>query len=118
MGLHTTSCRNTTLPKDTTKNEYSSKDAHSKEQDEAILTHEEFVERFTKILERIKEKPLEPVEVDEESAAIHKELTDAMAELFSKVKVEVTPELLEKRQRMREKFPEILGSITDEELDS
>ncbi|KAJ2783643.1 hypothetical protein GGI15_002511 [Coemansia interrupta] len=81
-------------------------------------SHEEFVERFSKILETIKEKPLEPVKVDEEWAATDKELTDALAEMFAKVKVEVTPELLERRQKLREKYPEILGSITDEELDS
>ncbi|KAJ1721796.1 hypothetical protein LPJ53_003709 [Coemansia erecta] len=102
---------------DDTKNSHSNEDPPSRE-DDTIASHEEFVSRFSKILETIKEKPLTPVEVDEEWAATDKELTDALAAMFAKVKVEVTPELLEKRQRLREKYPEILGSITDEELDS
>ncbi|KAJ1677132.1 hypothetical protein EV182_006809, partial [Spiromyces aspiralis] len=44
-------------------------------------------------------------------------LADAFMEYFKLTKVEVTPELLEKRRKMREMYPDLFGDITDEELD-
>ena len=44
------------------------------------------------------------------------ELIDAFMEYFKLTKVEVTPQLLEKRREMRKMYPDLYGDITDEEL--
>ncbi|KAJ1882861.1 hypothetical protein LPJ66_011097 [Kickxella alabastrina] len=82
------------------------------------LQHEEFCKRFSKIIQAAKMNPLEPLPVDEGVRRADEQLAGVLEEMFAKIKVEVTPELLERRRVLREKYPALFKDISDEDLDS
>ncbi|KAJ2161093.1 hypothetical protein GGF46_001764 [Coemansia sp. RSA 552] len=78
--------------------------------------HEEFTKSFMKALESHSfSKKNVPDNPEELKADI--QLAEAVSRLFSKHKVDVTPELLEKRKELREKYPKLFQDIADEDLD-
>ncbi|KAJ1931932.1 hypothetical protein FBU59_006543 [Linderina macrospora] len=79
--------------------------------------HEEFNKAFVKTLRSLSEAPQDPVEIPEASKNADATLAKAVSGLFRKGSVEVTPELLERRKQLREKYPELFKDISDEELD-
>ncbi|KAJ2719724.1 hypothetical protein GGI07_005048, partial [Coemansia sp. Benny D115] len=82
------------------------------------ITHKKFCEKLVKILEPAKNMSATPVPVEGAMVQADMELAEAIKGLFAESKVEVTPKLLEKRQRLREKYPALFGDIKDSELDS
>ncbi|KAJ1891246.1 hypothetical protein LPJ66_007034 [Kickxella alabastrina] len=82
------------------------------------LQHEEFCKRFSKIIQAAKMNPLKPLPVDEGVRRADEQLASVLGEMFAKIKVEVTPELLERRRVLREKYPALFKDISDEDLDS
>ncbi|KAJ1958212.1 hypothetical protein EC988_000433 [Linderina pennispora] len=79
--------------------------------------HEEFSKGFVKTLKSLAEAPQDPVEISEATRNADATLSKAISGLFGRNKVEVTPELLERRKQLREKYPELFRDISDEELD-
>ncbi|KAJ2221884.1 hypothetical protein IWW45_008754 [Coemansia sp. RSA 485] len=79
--------------------------------------HKEFYDQFSNYLDSLKTAEIKPRQPDEFEKAADEKMASALTELFSKIKVEVTPELLERRKMLREKYPAIFGKISDSDLD-
>ncbi|KAJ2060022.1 hypothetical protein GGI17_004051 [Coemansia sp. S146] len=79
--------------------------------------HQEFCESFLAALKEASTRPPEPLPVDKTTQAIDQQLAGALKELFTKYPVVVSPKLLERRQQLRDSYPELFKDITDKELD-
>ncbi|KAI8321345.1 hypothetical protein GQ54DRAFT_298077 [Martensiomyces pterosporus] len=93
-----------------------------KQQAEGVETrdtrHEEFAKNFIGILKAANEHPKKPLSVDEETQKADRQLAASLAKLFAKSKVDVTPELLERRRKLRMQYPELFKGISDGDLDN
>ncbi|KAJ1731847.1 hypothetical protein LPJ61_002328 [Coemansia biformis] len=79
--------------------------------------HKEFSERFVAILRAAKIEPSRPTPDSAAVAEADKQLAEELRLLFRDDKVEVTPELLERRKKLREEYPELFRGISDSDLD-
>ncbi|KAJ1990175.1 hypothetical protein GGI25_004530 [Coemansia spiralis] len=97
----------------------SQKQLDSPETNEVTDTkHRAVMQQFVNIVKdaniELKESQKEKIE---EIEAINEELVAALEQFFANNRPDITPELLEKRQKLREQYPKMFGNITDEELD-
>ncbi|KAJ2614780.1 hypothetical protein H4S08_001540 [Coemansia sp. RSA 1365] len=81
------------------------------------LRHEEFSKGFMDILRNSKAKPARSEQNDTVALDDDKRLATEMLSLLRKQQIKVTPELLEKREQLREQYPELFKDISDSELD-
>ncbi|KAJ1964634.1 hypothetical protein GGI12_001302 [Dipsacomyces acuminosporus] len=91
--------------------------AEDKSTENKDARHEEFARSFVNILRSAQLDARQPLPVDEETQRADKQIAGSLAKLFSKSKVQVTPELLERREKLRKKYPELFRDIPDSELD-
>ncbi|KAJ1828670.1 hypothetical protein LPJ70_007196, partial [Coemansia sp. RSA 2708] len=82
----------------------------------ADLRHQEFSERFMRIIRTAKVEPSKSQYFDPSATVGDKELAATLTRIFASNKVEVTDELLERRQKLREKYPELFKDISDDDI--
>ncbi|KAJ2212484.1 hypothetical protein IW143_003905 [Coemansia sp. RSA 520] len=73
--------------------------------------HTEFATRFSSVVQSAHAVPLKPPVTDPAAASADTDLAHKLSMLFGKIHVEETPELLERREMLRNKYPEIFKDI-------